>query len=206
MARKFTDPDNAKYAFDGYGLDHAFIATTGKPLIGLESGKLVSNLYDANIAKCTPSYNEWADGNTLFIEDGTWRYEETWRKFKKKNKWEDDEINFVPFPQMDGADTYYQEMKQDAYMFVSGSKNADGYKAWIYANLLSSKDEEVKKAGRQQSIDEFDWNETLLDRLDKLKDPATFESVFEFKNGIGPDIADSTNGENAVGHLTSDVI
>lgn len=150
MARKFTDPDNAKYAFDGYGLDHAFIATTGKPLIGLESGKLVSNLYDANIEKCmdmlrtfddtqeqlrypreiennwTPSYNEWADGNTLFIEDGTWRYEETWRKFKKKNKWEDDEINFVPFPQMDGADTYYQEMKQDAYMFVSGSKNADG--------------------------------------------------------------------------------
>ena len=106
MARKFTDPDNAKYAFDGYGLDHAFIATTGKPLIGLESGKLVSNLYDANIEKCmdmlrtfddtqeqlrypreiennwTPSYNEWADGNTLFIEDGTWRYEETWRKFK----------------------------------------------------------------------------------------------------------------------------
>ena len=146
MARKFTDPDNAKYAFDGYGLDHAFIATTGKPLIGLENGKLVSNLYDANIEKCmdmlrtfddtqeqlrypreiennwTPSYNEWADGNTLFIEDGTWRYEETWRKFKKKNKWEDDEINF------------------------------------------------------------------------------------EFKNGIGPDIADSTNGENAVGHLTSDVI
>ena len=52
MARKFTDPDNAKYAFDGYGLDHAFIATTGKPLIGLESGKLVSNLYDANIEKC----------------------------------------------------------------------------------------------------------------------------------------------------------
>ena len=230
MARKFTDPDNAKYAFDGYGLDHAFIATTGKPLIGLESGKLVSNLYDANIEKCmdmlrtfddtqeqlrypreienswAPSYNEWADGNTLFFEDGTWRYEETWRKFKKKNKWEDDEINFVPFPQMDGADTYYQEMKQDAYMFVSGSKNADGYKAWIYANLLSSKDEEVKKAGRQQSIDEFDWNETLLDRLDKLKDPATFESVFEFKNGIGPDIADSTTSENAVGHLTSDVI
>ena len=114
---------------------------------------------------------------------------------EEKTSGEDDEDKLCTFPQMDGADTYYQEMKQDAYMFVSGSKNADGYKAWIYANLLSSKDEEVKKAGRQQSIDEFDWNETLLDRLDKLKDPATFESVFEFKNGIGPDIADSTNGE-----------
>lgn len=230
MARKFSDPENGKYVLDGYNPEDNFVCTTGTPLVSLEGGKLVSHMNDANIEKCidmlrsfdntqeqlryprdtenswTPSYNEWADGNTLFFEDGTWRYEETWRKFKKKNKWEDDEINFVPFPQMDGADTYYQEMKQDAYMFVSGSKNADGYKAWIYANLLSSKDEEVKKAGRQQSIDEFDWNETLLDRLDKLKDPATFESVFEFKNGIGPDIADSTNGENAVGHLTSDVI
>ena len=230
MARKFSDPENGKYVLDGYNPENNFVCTTGTPLVSLEGGKLVSHMNDANIEKCldmlrsfdntqeqlryprdtenswTPSYNEWADGNTLFIEDGTWRYEETWRKFKKKNKWEDDEINFVPFPQMDGADTYYQEMKQDAYMFVSSSKNADGYKAWIYANLLSSKDEEVKKAGRQQSIDEFDWNETLLDRLDKLKDPATFESVFEFKNGIGPDIADSTNGENAVGHLTSDVI
>mgnify|MGYP000327973274 CR=1 FL=1 len=230
MARKFSDPENGKYVLDGYNPEDNFVCTTGTPLVSLEGGKLVSHMNDANIEKCidmlrsfdntqeqlryprdtenswNTSYNEWADGNTLFFEDGSWRYEEHWRKFKKKNKWEDDEINFVPFPQMDGADTYYQEMKQDAYMFVSGSKNADGYKAWIYANLLSSKDEEVKKAGRQQSIDEFDWNETLLDRLDKLKDPATFESVFEFKNGIGPDIADSTNGENAVGHLTSDVI
>ena len=38
-----------------------------------------------------------------------------------------------------------------------------------------------------------------LTDLIQLKDPATFESVFEFKNGIGPDIADSTNGENADG-------
>ena len=63
-----------------------------------------------------PSYNEWADGNTLFFEDGTWRYEETWRKFKKKNKWEDDEVNFVPVPP-DGrrGHSIITSMKQDAY-------------------------------------------------------------------------------------------
>mgnify|MGYP006383643597 CR=1 FL=1 len=107
---------------------------------------------------------------------------------------------------MDEADTYYHEMKQDAFMLIAGSKNIEGYKAWIYANLLSSKDEAVKAAGRQQSIDEFDWTEELLDRLDVLKDPETFTAVFEFKNGIGPDIADTSTGENPVGHLTSDVI
>ena len=226
MARKFTDPDNAKYAFDGYGLDHAFIATTGKPLIGLENGKLVSNLYDANIEKCmdmlrtfddtqeqlrypreienswAPSYNEWADGNTLFFEDGTWRYEETWRKFKKKNKWEDDEVNFVPFPQMDGADKYYQSMKQDSIMLVAGAKNIDGYKAWIYSNLVASNDPEITKAGREQSKEEYDWSDTLLDRLDTMKDPKTFSGVFDFKNGIGQDISTKDNQDNPVEQLT----
>ena len=230
MAREFTDLDNGKYAVDGFGLDHAFIATTGTPLIGLQDGKLVSNLSNANIEKCmemlrlfddtqeglrypreilngwSPSYNEWVNGNTLFIEDGTWRYEEHWYKYKKKQKWDDEEINFVPFPKMDGADQYYQEMKQDSYMFVSGSKNPDGYKAWLYANLVSVNDEDVKAASRQQLMDEYDWTETLLDRLEILRDPATFSPIFEMKNGIGTDIADTMTGENPVGHLTSDVV
>ena len=131
MARKFSDPDNGKYVLDGYNPEDNFVCTTGTPLVSLEGGKLVSHMNDANIEKCidmlrsfdntqeqlryprdtenswNTSYNEWADGNTLFFEDGSWRYEEHWRKFKKKNKWEDDEVNFVPFPQMDGADKYY---------------------------------------------------------------------------------------------------
>ena len=230
MARKFSDPDNGKYVLDGYNPENNFVCTTGTPLIALEGGKLVSHLNDANIEKCldmlrsfdntqeqlryprdvdnnwSPSYPEWVNGNTLFFEDGTWRYEETWRLYKKKQKWDDDEINFVPFPQMDGSDKYYQSMKQDSIMLVAGSKNIDGYKAWIYANLVASNDPEIQKAGREQSKAEYDWTDTLLDRLDKLKNPETFSAVFEFKNGIGADIADSSTGENPVGHLTSDVV
>ena len=44
-------------------------------------------------------------------------------------------------------------------MLVAGSKNIDGYKAWIYANLLSTKDEDVKAAARQQLIEEYDWTD-----------------------------------------------
>ena len=106
MARKFSDPENGKYVLDGYNPEDNFVCTTGTPLVSLEGGKLVSHMNDANIEKCldmlrsfdntqeklryprdtenswNPSYNEWADGNTLFFEDGSWRYEETWRKFK----------------------------------------------------------------------------------------------------------------------------
>lgn len=226
MARKFSDPDNGKYVLDGYHPENNFVCTTGTPLIALEGGKLVSHLNDANIEKCldmlrsfdntqeqlryprdidnnwSPSYPKWVNGNTLFFEDGTWRYEETWRLYKKKQKWDDDEINFVPFPQMDGSDKYYQSMKQDSIMLVAGSKNIDGYKAWIYANLVASNDPEIQKAGREQSKAEYDWTDTLLDRLDTMKDPTTFTGVFDFKNGIGSDIADTTNQDNPVEQLT----
>lgn len=226
MARKFSDPDNGKYVLDGYHPENNFVCTTGTPLIALEGGKLVSHLNDANIEKCldmlrsfdntqeqlryprdidnnwSPSYPEWINGNTLFFEDGTWRYEETWRLYKKKQKWDDDEINFVPFPQMDGSDKYYQSMKQDSIMLVAGSKNIDGYKAWIYANLVASNDPEIQKAGREQSKAEYDWTDTLLDRLDTMKDPTAFTGVFDFKNGIGQDIASTDNQDNPVEQLT----
>lgn len=226
MARKFSDPDNGKYVLDGYYPENNFVCTTGTPLIALEGGKLVSHLNDANIEKCldmlrsfdntqeqlryprdidnswSPSYPEWVNGNTLFFEDGTWRYEETWRLYKKKQKWDDDEINFVPFPQMDGSDKYYQSMKPDSIMLVAGSKNIDGYKAWIYANLVASNDPEIQKAGREQSKAEYDWTDTLLDRLDTMKDPTAFTGVFDFKNGIGQDIASTDNQDNPVEQLT----
>lgn len=226
MARKFSDPDNGKYVLDGYYPENNFVCTTGTPLIALEGGKLVSHLNDANIEKCldmlrsfdntqeqiryprdidnnwSPSYPKWVNGNTLFFEDGTWRYEETWRLYKKKQKWDDDEINFVPFPQMDGSDKYYQSMKQDSIMLVAGSKNIDGYKAWIYANLVASNDPEIQKAGREQSKAEYDWTDTLLDRLDTMKDPTAFTGVFDFKNGIGQDIASTDNQDNPVEQLT----
>ena len=226
MARKFSDPDNGKYVLDGYFPENNFVCTTGTPLIALEGGKLVSHLNDANIEKCldmlrsfdntqeqlryprdidnnwSPSYPEWVNGNTLFFEDGTYRYEETWRLYKKKQKWDDDEINFVPFPQMDGSDKYYQSMKQDSIMLVAGSKNIDGYKAWIYANLVASNDPEIQKAGREQSKAEYDWTDTLLDRLDTMKDPTAFTGVFDFKNGIGQDIASTDNQDNPVEQLT----
>ena len=83
----------------------------------------------------TPSYNEWADGNTLFIEDGSWRYaKKHGESSRRKTSWEKMmKSTFVPFPQMDGADKYYQSMKQDSIMLVAGAKNIDGYKAWIYS-------------------------------------------------------------------------
>ncbi len=228
MCRKFTDAENKIWAIDGYHMADNLLLTTGTPLVSLEDGKLVSNLYDAKVEKAlefitnfddskeglkypketennwTPSYMQWVNGKTLFFDDGTWRYEETWCKYKKLKKWEDDEISLVPWPQMDGSEEYYQCMKQDAFLLCAGSKNKEGYKAWVFANLVSIKDPDIKAAGRQQRIDTYDWSETLLDRLDVLKQPDTFKAVFDFKNGIGADIASTTDGGSIVEQLTKE--
>ncbi|MBE6879908.1 MAG: extracellular solute-binding protein [Ruminococcaceae bacterium] len=226
MCRKFADPENGMYALDGYNPENLFVCSTGTPLVALEDGKLVSNLNNANIEKCmdmlmkfdtsqenlryprdvennwTVNYRKWVNGQTLFFEDGIWAYESNWCKYIKLMKWEEDEVNFVPFPTMDDSDTYYHSMKQDAIMLCAGAKNVDGYKAWIYANLVATKDPTVKAAARQQSIDNYQWTEELLDRVDLVKDPGTFTPVFDFKNGLGPDIADGSSQDTIVEQLT----
>ena len=228
MCRKFTDAENKMWAIDGYAMADNLVLTTGTPLVSLEEGKLVSNLYDANVEKAldfitnfddskeglkypkeiennwNPSYMQWVNGKTLFFDDGTWRYDEHWYKYKKLKKWDDDEINFVPWPQMDGSEEYYQGMKQDAFLLVAGSKNKEGYQGWVFANLIAGKDPDIKAAGRQQQKDTYDWTDMLLDRLDTLRDPETFTAVFDFKNGIGPDIADTTKGDCIVEQLTKE--
>ena len=226
MCRKFTDAENKMWAVDGYHMAENLLNTTGTPLVSLTDGKLVSNLYDAKVEKAleiitnfddskeglkypkeiennwNPSYMQWVNGKTLFFDDGTWCYDSYWYKYKKLKKWEDDEVNFVPWPQMDGSEEYYQGMKQDSFLLVSGSKNVEGYKAWVFANLVSKKDADIKEAARQQLKDTYDWTDMLLDRLDTVRDPETFTAVFDFKNGIGPDIADTTQGDCIVEQLT----
>lgn len=223
MCRKFTETGDDKYALDGYNPENALVCTSGYPLIGLKDGKLVSNLNNASIEKCmdmltkfsseslrfplentswTPDKAAWASGNTLFFEDGTWRFEEHWYKFRDKNKWDDDEICFVPFPRMTGSDTYYQMMKQDAYMLCEGSTNIDGYKAWITSVLATAKDESVKAASDAQIQEKFGWTDTQLEHLAVLKDPKTFTAVFDFKNGIGTDLGDTGSAQSVIEALT----
>ena len=205
MSEKFTDKEKEKYAIDGYSADIYLWTTTGVPLVGLNDGKLVGNFRNEKILKAmdfvrqfattqkgyryprevvnnwSPSYTEWANGNTLFYNDGSWRYDETWQLYKNKNNWNDDEISFVPFPRCDDEQTYYQSIIINSFMFPKGSKNAEGYKSLIYAGSLANSDKEQKNIARQNAKSEYGWTDRLLDRMDMINDPATFVPVIEFK-------------------------
>ena len=70
------------------------------------------------------------------------------------------------------------------------------------SNLVASNDPEIAKAGREQQKSENDWTDMLLDRIEMMNDPKTFTAVFDFKNGIGQDIASTESQDNPVEQLT----
>ncbi len=223
MCEKFTDKENGKHTVDGYNVNVPLWTTTGVPLVGLSDGKLNSNFRDEKIIKAmdylrlfaptqkgyrypreienswSPSYSDWTDGNTLFFSDGSWRYDDIWQKYKKRNKWSDDEINFVPYPRFDDEQTYYQGVNINSFVFPKGSKNPEGYKSLIYACAFEANDAGQKSIARQKKKSEYDWNDKLLDRLDKVNSPETFVPVVELEYICIPDI--SVCGDNYIGQI-----
>ena len=211
MSEKFCSGKDDKYAIDGYSVEQGITNTTGKGILGTENGIFKSYVDDESVIKAmnflrqfaptqkgyrypretengwSPSYPEWVNGNTLFFVDGTWRYEEHWRLYKKKQKWDDDEINFVPFPRCDDENTYYQGYNDiSAYMLVTGAKNKEGYKALIYSDAYAENDEELQKKNRDNKKAEYDWNDKLLNRLDKITRPDAFEWVIDYREATDP--------------------
>ena len=203
-ADAFQNSGENKYVIDGWNVPDGFLATTGVPLVSIEDGKLKSNLNDPAVERCMTFIEKLADedyrypwdlngystnqkaffmGDTLFFLEGTWAYEsEAWIKTKTRYGWDDSELFFVPYPRDPNADTYYQAMKQDAYMLVSGAPNPDGFAAWTECVLAASKDEAVVAAQREKSKRDFAWTDEHLDLIQELKTSMT--SVWDFKNGV----------------------
>lgn len=230
MARKFQQSGDNKFVTEGFNTEAELLATTGTPLIALENGKLVNNLNNANVQRAMDllqtlqsenlrwpiqengwalNPKEWAQGNILFYADGgTWTFEETLTKFGDRFGWPEDEICVVTYPRDPQAPEYYHNMKQDALMWCMGSENKNGVAAWIDCCITTALDPKVRAASIQQSKDKFNWRDYNLDFIltqTALDGSSSIKPIFDFKNGIGPDIADAGKAESPVECLTKTV-
>ncbi len=215
MGDKFQQTGENKFLCDGWSVSEMLLSTSGKPLIAIENGKLVSNLNTPEVERamalaetlCTENYryprhelngwgvNEpaWGNGDTLFFVDGTWFYEGTAQKYMRRYEWAEDDIFCVPAPRDPSSDTYYQAMKQDAIMWVAGSTNKEGYAAWIECNLAATKDESVAAAQREKQKRDYYWTDELLDWIDQIEVDMT--AIWDFKNGISTEAANTDSME-----------
>ena len=222
ICEKFSDRENGKYGIDGYCVTSNLLATTGIHIIGNDNGMYVNNVSSDKVIAAmdflrqfdttqkslrypkevennwSPSYYEWASGNTLFFEDGFWRYDEVWARYKKKEKWNDDEINFVPFPRFDNEQIYSQNMRTSSYLLPKGSKNKEGYKSLVYAEIYARNDAEILAAAKQFDKTEYEWNDKLLDRKDKISSFDTFNWVYDYSQFYNFSIESVGCGDNPI--------
>ena len=235
MARQFQktgDDENPKFVTEGYNTEIELLVSTGTPIISIEGGKLINNMNSANVQRAMDllstlqsenlrwpiqengwSVNPklWAQGNILFYANGgTWEFEgdSGLKKFADRFSWDEDEINVVPYPRDPQADKYYHFMKQDALMWCKGSTNANGVAAWIDCCVTTSLDDKVTAASRKQAKDKYGWTDYNLDFIysqTTLDGTSKITPIFDFKNGIGNDIADASKSESPVEALTKTV-
>lgn len=231
MARAFQNTgttEEPKYISDGFGAEDNFMLSTGVPMVSIVDGKLQSNLHDANyerginflntmreehmvyprheVNNWKPNYRAWTSGNTLFFCNGIWDYESNFQKFKTAYKWADDEIKVVPFPKDPKADKHYVQLKQDSFMWVKGSTNRNGVKAWIDCSATAAMDPATTEAAKTRMINNpsQNWTRELLDflfPLYKLDGSSPVTPIVEFKTGLGPSVYDSQSGESPVNCL-----
>ena len=223
MCEIFTDYASENYGVMGWYIDEAIIATTGTPLIGLKDGRLQNNLDHGNIeramnfAQRISAYNRkqtlsgmfdsvdktaLRSRNNLFWNDGPWVYEEVLQAQMQADGWDFDDIGIVPFPRDPHSHMYYTRGSHRSLMLVQGAKNIDGFKALTQCLVISAHDSKAQAQIREKKKLEHNWTDFQLDTLDKIMEMPV---VFDFKNGIGTDIADATMASN-VENLTKPVI
>jgi multiple sugar transport system substrate-binding protein len=224
MAEVFQNSGEDKFIIDGWGVDNAIVASTGTPLISIQDGKLKTNFYNEDIERAldfitklqTENYRydrttlndsqvnqmHWANGSTLFFADGFWFMQEGLPRFIKRFGWDKEDVFFVPMPKDPEADKYYMLMKQDAFMLVSGSDNIEGFQAWQACVVAAANDEATRLVMREKNKNDYEWTDAQLDFLDELTRSGVIAPVFDFKNGIGEDLADNMSGETPIESLT----
>ena len=67
-------------------------------------------------------------------------------------------------------------------MLPIGSKNTEGYKALVYSAAYLYNDSSAQTRLSEEKKTEYDWNNRLLDRMDKINRPDSFEWVVDCRD------------------------
>ena len=214
MCMEFSDPDEDRYALDGWACGPSFITSSGTTIVSLdaEQGKFVSNLddprleraanvlYDLSKNRC--SYPIWdhgwstrgnegagiKEGLCLFWLRGAWTF--TGPVDEISNIWGDveaGELMFCPIPRDHNGDgNYYIDTIPSGYSLVSGAENPEGVALLAACERFKVIDPTVISIDRKQLVEVYKWNQEMLDMWDNCYELANSGNiVIDYENGIG---------------------
>lgn len=214
MCISFVNPDEDKYALDGWAFENAIMQSVGTPLVGMKDGKIVNNLNDPQIEKVQnfmyelqknnviyPRHliNNWnirgdggvgiGSGLTLFWPSGLWELQNTVEKTKNFGDIEAGEVMFVPMPKDPDSDIHYQSARVNGYNIVKGATNPDGVGAFLDCKKVAAGDAGIKQIATDQLKNEYKWTDEMIEMLDTVNLMAKENPVIEFHQGISEELS-----------------
>lgn len=212
LLKEFVDWDNQRFGIDGWWFENGLINTIGKPAVGIEDGKLVSNLGDPAMERVQnwmfelyqngyvaiggPGYgwdampNYIGEGKLLFYPVGL--YELYYTPDVWKDKYGED-VNFVPMPRDPKADEYYIPMKIEAYSFVSGGKNPEGVAKYLDCYRYCLINDEIHDITGTMFKDDYGWTDEMVNMREEMNKLAVDNPVIDVANGVSADCAEILN-------------
>ena len=212
MCMDFSDPDEDRYALDGYSFNDALVQqATGKKYINKdENGNFYSNiddpiievannlLYDLVKNECTyrEGTNYWAGRNNhqagAGLKEGLCLFyiaeinEFTGPVDEISAVWGDvteGELMFAPLPRYENGDgKYYLTSVPTGYMIVTGAENPEGVALLASCERFKIIDPTVVNIDRKQLKETYLWTNEMLDMWDTCYNLAASE-VQMYYNG-----------------------
>lgn len=216
MLQNFVDEENDQWGLDNWYNEAALLYSAGVPTVQSVDGQLVCNLNDATMEKAMnfqyDLYNSglvlpleqfnWAiqpammgEGRQLFWIGGSWEAEgdpATWtHQIPPEN------LGLVPVPSPADSDHPYQPATLEGYVLCKGASNPEGVARFAECTVIAGSDENAQAIFRQKRMEDAQWSEDLVNRLQEINDLAKQYPVIDLAPGCSTDIASYTTDGGA---------
>ncbi len=209
MLKSFVDTENQHYGIDGWWFENGLINTTGVPAVGIENGKLVSNigspamervqnwmyqLYNENCIAIGVGDYGWTEhpeyigeGKLLFYPVGLYEL------YYESSRWKEiygEDAFFVPMPKDPEADEYYIPVNMESYCFVKGGSNPEGVAKFLECKRFAIQDEDTIRIGDEQFMKDYGWTDEMLEMQHEMQRLAFENPIIDLTKGVSNDCAE----------------
>lgn len=206
MLLEYVDENEQQYGLDGWSFESAISKTTGVAYVGLENGKLVNNLRNANLERVQNYMQEMYD-NGLFLNKADFGWSEQpqfigegkelfypcglYCLYTDPNQWKStfgENVFFVPMPKDPQSDNYYIPNGLDGYVMVRGGHNPQGVAKFVDCKRAAFMNDKTMEIANEQLYTEYDWTEDMYNMKFELDRLASENPIFDFYTGISTDL------------------
>ncbi len=221
MCLDFSDPDEDRYALDGWNWSQALIDSTGVTVVAIDdAGTFYHDLdnplletvqdYIYNISKneaCYPSNPRdnattgagIKDGKCLFYPVEKWGFTGTVEEVSAV--WGDitaGEVMFCPMPRNENGDgNYYIAAQPVGYHIIEGAENPEGVVLLCMCERFKILDPTVISFDERQLKEKYLWTDEMMEMNQICYELANNSSIVNFTSGCQPQLR--TAIQNALG-------